>query len=107
MIKGLRISTIWSEDLNNLMPFYRDTVGMAVGMETPAFVILGDPSGACLALGTHSDVHGKALDPARHIVGVETDDIAAEYARLKSKGVEFLEEPVDGGQVITVALGRS
>ena len=39
------------------------------------------------------------MDPARHIVGVETDDIAAEYARLKSKGVEFLEEPVDGGQV--------
>ena len=41
MIKGLRISSIWSEDLNNLLPFYRDTLGLSVGMEAPGFVILG------------------------------------------------------------------
>ncbi|MEE8370442.1 MAG: hypothetical protein V3S00_06710, partial [Dehalococcoidia bacterium] len=42
MIKGLRLSSIWSEDLNNLLPFYRDVLGLEVGMEAPSFVVLGD-----------------------------------------------------------------
>ena len=100
MIKGLRTSSIWSEDLNNLLPFYRDTLGLKVSVETPGFVLLGDPGGATVALGTHSEVRGMAKEPQRHIVGLETDDVRAEHARLKSKGVEFLEDPQDGGQVI-------
>jgi len=104
MIKGLRISTIWSEDLTKLLPFYRDVLGMPVGMETPGFVILGDPNGVAVALGTHSEVHGKAKEPQRHIVGLETDDIKAEYARLKGAGVEFLEEPQGAGQVLFATL---
>ena len=99
MIKGLRISSIWSEDLNNLLPFYRDVLGLAVGLETPGFVLLGDPNGPAIALGTHSDVHGPAADPARHIVGFETDDIRGEAQRLKDAGVEFVEEPNDQGPV--------
>ena len=99
MIKGLRISTIWSEDLTKLLPFYRDVLGMPVSLETPAFVILGDQNAAAVALGTHSEVHGKAKEPQRHIVGLETDDIKAEYARLKGVGVEFLEQPQEGGAV--------
>ena len=94
MIKGLRGSTIWSEDLNNLLPFYRDTLGLRLETETDGFVVL---SGG-LALGTHSEVHGKAKDPYRHIVGLDCDDIRAEHKRLKDAGVEFLEEPQhDGG----------
>ena len=93
MIKGLRISTIWSEDLNNLLPFYRDVLGLKVGTEAPGFVVLGDPNGPAVALGTHSEVHGRAVDPARHIVGFDTDDIQGDCARLKSAGVEFVEEP--------------
>ena len=97
MIKGLLLASIWSEDLNNLLPFYRDVVGLTPGMETPGFVILGDPAGPALALGTHSEVHGPSRDPARHMVGLETDDIERETARLKSHGVEFIEEPTDAG----------
>ncbi len=100
MIKGLRGSTIFSEDLNNLLPFYRDTVGLKVGLETPAFVVMGGADEPTLALGTHSEIHGPAREPARHIVAFETDDIAAEHARLKGAGVTFLEEPVDGGTVM-------
>jgi predicted enzyme related to lactoylglutathione lyase len=99
VIKGLRSSSIWSEDLKNLLPFYRDTLGLPVSLETPGFVVLGDQSGATIALGTHSEVKGKAKEPARHIVGLETDDIAGDAARLKAKGVEFLEDVTDGGQV--------
>lgn len=93
MIKGLRVSSIWSEDLNNLLPFYRDTLGLQLGMESPGFVLLGDPSGPAVALGTHSEVRGKASDPARHIVGFDSDDIQADCSRLKAGGVEFVEEP--------------
>lgn len=93
MIQGLRLSSIWSEDINNLLPFYRDTMGLKVGMEAPGFVIFGDPNGPALALGTHSEVKGKNGDPARHIVGLDTDDIQGEAARLKAAGVEFVEEP--------------
>lgn len=99
MIKGLRVASIWSEDLNNLLPFYRDVLGLPVGMESPGFVILGDPNAPTAALGTHSDVHGQAADPARHIIGFETDDIRGDCARLKSAGVEFVEEPNNVGPV--------
>ena len=99
MIKGLRISSIWSEDLNNLLPFYRDTLGLKVGMDAPGFVILGDPNAPALALGTHSEIHGSAKEPARHIVGFETDDIQADCARLKAAGVQFVEEPNKQGDL--------
>lgn len=103
MIKGLRVSSIWSEDLNHLLPFYRDTLGLKVSMETPGFVLLGDPNGPAVALGTHSEVHGKTVDPARHIVGFDTDDIKGDCARLKAARVEFVEEPNQqgGGWVAT------
>jgi predicted enzyme related to lactoylglutathione lyase len=99
MIKGLRTSSIWSEDVNNLLPFYRDTLGLKVGLDSPGFVILGDPNAAAVALGTHSEVHGAARDPMRHMVGFETDDIAGDCARLKAAGVEFVEEPNENGGV--------
>jgi predicted enzyme related to lactoylglutathione lyase len=99
----LTSSSIWSEDLNNLLPFYRDVLGMPVRLETPGYVQLGEPSDPPLALGTHSEVHGKASEPARHIVALETSNIRQEYARLKALGVEFLEEPADGGGPVIVA----
>jgi len=103
MIKGLRLSSIWSEDLNNLLPFYRDVVGLNVGMESPGFVILGDPNVPAVALGTHSEVRGPAKEPARHIVALETDDVDAEFARLKGRGVTFIEEPSSPGPGVRVA----
>ena len=93
MIKGLCIASVWSADLNNLLPFYRDVIGLEVSLEAPGFVVLGNPRGPAVALGTHSDVHGKNADAARHMVGLETDDIEGEFQRLKARGVEFIEEP--------------
>lgn len=66
---------------------------MPLSVDEPGFKILGDPAGAALALGTHSDVHGKAADPARHMVSFDTDDIDDEVRRLKEQSVEFIEEP--------------
>ena len=99
MIKGFAGASIWSEDLNKLLPFYRDTLGLNASIETPGFVVFGDTSGPTLALGTHSEVKGKSSDPARHMVAVTTDDVEADFRRLKSQGVEFIEEPTKSDQV--------
>ncbi|MEX0783283.1 MAG: VOC family protein [Dehalococcoidia bacterium] len=97
MITGLGGATIWSSDINNLLPFYRDTVGLKPGEGAEGFVVFGDQSVPALAIGTHSEVKGKASDPYRHIVGLNTTDIQADTARLKAAGVEFIEDPNDQG----------
>jgi len=95
MIKGLRGASIWSEDLKNLLPFYRDVLGLKVGLETPGFVVLGGLEEPALALGTHSAVRGRNADPARHMVALWSDDVRSDWKRLKSAGVEFVEDPTD------------
>ena len=103
MIIGLRVASIWSEDVNNLLPFYRDVVGLPVGLTTPGFVIFGDPNQPALAIGTHSEVHGLARDPDRHIVMLETDDCIGESRRLMELGVPFVQEPeeLEGGLTLS------
>jgi glyoxylase I family protein len=104
MIKGLRGATIWSEDLNRLLPFYRDRLGLKVSLETPGFVVLGDLGSPTLALGTHSEVRGRNADPARHMVALSTDDVTAEWKRLGGAGVEFVEDPTDYGNLRIATL---
>ena len=96
MLKRLVSATIWSHDLNNLLPFYRDTLGLKMGMQSERFVAFGeDENEPILGLGSHSEVSGRASDPYRHMVGIESSDLDADFRRLKSAGVEFIEEPTD------------
>ena len=95
MIKGLSAVSIWSADLNSLFPFYRDVLGLEVVLQSPRFVVLGAAGGPTIGLGTHSDVRGRNPDPARHMTGLATDDLKADWTRLKAAGVEFVEDPTD------------
>jgi uncharacterized protein YndB with AHSA1/START domain/predicted enzyme related to lactoylglutathione lyase len=104
MIKGLFGATIWSENVDNLLPFYRDVVGLPVGLQIPGFAVMGEMGRPVLALGTHSEVHGRNLDPARHMVGLGTDDIDVEWKRLRAAGVEFIENPTDYGNLRIATL---
>jgi hypothetical protein len=83
---------------------YRDLLGFTVGLQIEGFVVHGDPTTPTLALGTHSQVHGRNLDPARHMVGLSADDIDAEWKRLKAAGVEFVEDPTDYGTLRIATL---
>jgi catechol 2,3-dioxygenase-like lactoylglutathione lyase family enzyme len=104
MIKGLRGASIWSEDVKNLLPFYRDVLGLKVGFERPGFVVLGELGAPTLALGSHSEVHGRNADSARHMVALATDDVRTDWNRLKAAGVEFVEDPTDYGNLRIVTL---
>lgn len=104
MITGLRGATIWSDDLDRLLPFYRDVLGLPLAVDTPGFVVFGRREGPSLALGTHSEVHGRNTDPARHMIGVTTDDLTSDYKRLKDIGVEFIEAPTDYPNVRVATL---
>jgi predicted enzyme related to lactoylglutathione lyase len=91
--------------VNNLLPFYRDVLGLKVAMESPGFVLFGEdrPDAPALALGTHSEVHGRNTDPARHMVGFTSDNLAADWQRLKEAGVEFIEDPTEYGDDMSIA----
>lgn len=95
MINGFAGASIWSEDVNNLLPFYRDVLGLTVAMESPGYALLGTDQleAPGLLLGTHSDVRGRNTDPARHMVAFASDDLTADWERLKEAGVEFIEAP--------------
>ena len=106
MIKQLASASVWSEDLNNLLPFYRDVLGLKVAAESPGFVLLGAdrPDVPAMGLGTHSEVHGRNTDPARHMVAFASDDLTADCERLKKAGVEFVQDPTDYGDVVVATL---
>ena|SRR5687768_1430552 len=95
MIKEFTGASIWSEDVNNLLPFYRDVLGLKVTMETPGYAFVGadSPEVPGVLLGTHSEVRGSNTDPARHMVGFASDDLEADCKRLREAGVEFIEDP--------------
>jgi predicted enzyme related to lactoylglutathione lyase len=95
MITQFAGASIWSQDLNNLLPFYRDVLGLKVAMESPGYVMLGagSPNAPALALATHSEVRGRNADPARHMVALASDDLQADWQRLKAAGVEFVQDP--------------
>ncbi len=106
MITQFAGASIWSEDVNNLLPFYRDVLGVRVAMESPEYVMLGadSPNVPTLGLATHSEVHGRNLDPARHMVAFTSDDLQADWQRLKAAGVEFVQPPTDYGTLSIATL---
>jgi predicted enzyme related to lactoylglutathione lyase len=106
MIKQFAGASIWSENLNNLLPFYRDVLGLKVAMDSPEYVVLGadEPFTPSLGLGTHSEVHGRNMDPARHMVALASDDLQSDWKRLKDAGVEFIQDPTDYGDISIATL---
>jgi predicted enzyme related to lactoylglutathione lyase len=110
MIQGLGGTTIFTEDAERLAAFYRDVVGLPVNPNTgtdptsgETFYLFGPENAPTLNVGKHSEVHGKNGDPARHISGLNTDDIDAEFRRLKGLGVDFIEEPTPAGDGLRLA----
>ena len=103
MVGDLIGVTVWTDDLERLVEFYRGTLGLTLrdrhnGWANFAF---GEMR---LNLGLHDGVHGRAKDPYRVMLSFRVDDIDAEYSRLSEQGVEFIRVPEKedwGGMVAT------
>lgn len=93
MLTGIHSVVIWTEELQRLLPFYRDVLGLTPQMENEGFVAFQASSGAALALGAHSEVRGRSRDPNRLMVDFQVDDCQTEYERLTKQGVEFVRTP--------------
>src|SRR3989344_6349755 len=49
-----------------------------------------------ISIGEHSEVKGKAKEPARIIINIETKEVKEEFERIKKiKGVEIVKEPYE------------
>ena len=105
MINGVVGVIIWTEDLDRLLPFYRDTLGLMPHSVQPEFVSF--KWGAMrLGIGVHSEVKGPAKEPHRVMVNLGVDDIQEAFATLRGKGVRLVRSPERehwGGWVSTFA----
>jgi predicted enzyme related to lactoylglutathione lyase len=77
-----------SADPNRLVAFYRDVV------QLPANEQMGegtfDVGGAQLLIDGHSDITGPTQEPARVLINLFVDDLAAEQQRLEAQGARFI-----------------
>jgi predicted enzyme related to lactoylglutathione lyase len=94
---------IWTEDLDRLFSFYRETLALTPHSIRPHFIAFrwGDMR---LSLGKHEKVRGAARDPYRIMINLGVDDIHRTYTTLCGRGVSFLKPPMQedwGGWVAT------
>ncbi len=85
------IVNVTTEQPEALVAFYRDIVELAPNpnIGEGAFQI---SDGSTFIIDGHSEIKGKAKEPARVLMSFFVDDIASEQTRLKSKGVKFIRE---------------
>ena len=51
--------------------------------------------GAFLSVGQHSEVKGRAAEPQRVILNLETKEVRAEFDRIKAVGATVIKEPYE------------
>ncbi len=95
---------IWTDRLDVMTQFYRETMGFPVHSVKPYFVAFewGDMR---FSIGTHEDVSGKTTESDRVMINLGTENIQEAYEDLVAKGVEFVRPPEQehwGGWVATL-----
>ena len=93
MIGGVVGVIIWTENLDRLAAFYRDTLGLEPYSVHPDSVSFRW-GGMRLRVATHSHVEGPSKDPIRIMVNLGVTDIHAVHGALVAKGVVFSRPPV-------------
>lgn len=83
------IVNITSDNPERLKAFYIDTIGLEPDPMSGTLVVM---PGVSLAIDGHTDTRGPAKEPSRIIIDFFVEDVAAEEARLKGKGVPFIRE---------------
>ncbi len=105
MIEGVVGVIIWTEDLETLVEFYRDTLGLTPHSVRPDFVAFRWGS-MRLSIGKHSRVQGRTDEPYRVMVNLGVSNIHRLHEELTAKGVHFSRPPEQehwGGWVATLS----
>ena len=103
MIQRLAGVIVWTDDLERLFEFYRDTLGLTPQQVKPNFVSFRW-GGVRLGIGKHSKVKGKTAEPFRIMINLGVDDIRGQCELLRERGVRLVREPQKehwGGWVAT------
>jgi lactoylglutathione lyase len=95
--------TLFTDDLAESTRFYRDTLEMPVLNKDATSCAFRFPGGVIINLVTLAATHelidpapvGEPGTPARMVLTLEVDDADAVYERLRGRGVEFLNGPMD------------
>lgn len=78
---------ITSDNVERLMEFYRETVGLTLQPEMGEHAF--QFGGTTLSFDGHSETGGPVKEPSRVIMSMFVDDLAAEQKALEAKGVKF------------------
>jgi uncharacterized protein YndB with AHSA1/START domain/predicted enzyme related to lactoylglutathione lyase len=109
----------WNESLNKLAEYIEKKAvlnlgSIMIGSEQPKILsefyekVLGSSPGfteenwfgwqlknAFFMIGSHSEVHGKAKEPARIILNFETPEVKREFERIRQLGAVVVKEPYE------------
>lgn len=103
MIYGINGVIIWTQNLDKLLSFYTEILGLQLNSNHGDFVSF-KWGNMRLNIGTHSEIFGVNKEPNRLMINLEVDDIQNEFSQLESKGVIFISQPTRqrwGGWVCT------
>lgn len=102
MIQRLALATLLVADYDAAIAFYVDAVGFTLSQDEDMgggkrWVVVTTPAGGGLLLARASDERQRARvgdqTGGRVAFFLETDDFAADHARMTAAGVRFLEPP--------------
>lgn len=103
MNQGVIGVTIWTENLEPLLSFYRDTLGLKLRGQKAGWANF-EWGTLRLNLGLHDRAKGTSNDPYRIMISFGVTDIHEEHKKLSNSGVEFIRPPEQeewGGWVAT------
>ncbi len=93
MIESLGGVIMWTDQIERMTAFYRETLRLPVHSVRPHFVAFQLAHGVRLSVGTHAEVHGPAQEPVRVTVNLNVPDIHAARQELAARGVAFVRPP--------------
>lgn len=86
-----------TEDPKKLSEFYEKILGKKADWNDGSWYGF-QVGNTHLTIGEHSGVHGKAKEPQRIILNLETKEVKKEFERIKKTGAEVIKEPYNPGE---------
>jgi glyoxylase I family protein len=108
----IKLTSIMVDDQERALRFYTDVLGFVKSKDIPVgefrWITVTSPEGPNdveLALEPNANPAGKAFQDAMFTQGIpvaafEVGDLAAEFARLSTKGVAFTQPPTPAGPIL-------